>query len=279
MLFSERKGYKPVRKVVQKDDIDDDLRCGLWNAIHAFILEKIKCRYNDDVLENSNLWILFRLYWHNYFKRPLDTIPYNSDNAFSEVRKYFHTCKWHEIYDFIEFTAQNAPDNLKETFKQFCNQVLERELSAYRFIENQITNITSEEEISSIEDALKSTSKFTGARTHLKTSLKLLSDRKSPDYRNSIKEAISAIESLSQSITEKPSSTLGEALNIIEKKRAIHPALKQALSSLYGYTSDADGIRHAMLEENNLTFVDAKFMLVSCTAFVNYLIGGMSNMK
>jgi len=42
-------------------------------------------------------------------------------------------------------------------------------------------------------------------------------------------------------------------------------------SKLYGYTSDSDGIRHALLKENKLNFEDAKFMLVSCSAFVNYL--------
>jgi hypothetical protein len=43
------------------------------------------------------------------------------------------------------------------------------------------------------------------------------------------------------------------------------------LSALYGYTSDSSGIRHALQDEPNLDFVDAKFMLVACSAFVNYL--------
>lgn len=51
----------------------------------------------------------------------------------------------------------------------------------------------------------------------------------------------------------------------------VHPALRGAFQKLYGYTSDADGIRYALLEESNLDFEDAKFMLVSCSAFVNYL--------
>ena len=40
---------------------------------------------------------------------------------------------------------------------------------------------------------------------------------------------------------------------------------------MWTYTSDEHGIRHALLEESDLTFEDAKFMLVSCCAFVNYL--------
>lgn len=57
----------------------------------------------------------------------------------------------------------------------------------------------------------------------------------------------------------------------VEKKIELHPALKEAFNKLYGYTSNADGIRHALLEEDTLDFEDAKFMLVSCSAFINYL--------
>ena len=51
----------------------------------------------------------------------------------------------------------------------------------------------------------------------------------------------------------------------------MHPALNKAFSTLYGYTSNAKGIRHALLEESTLDFEDAKFMLVACSAFINYL--------
>jgi hypothetical protein len=64
---------------------------------------------------------------------------------------------------------------------------------------------------------------------------------------------------------------LGEALRKVEGRVAIHPALKKGFSNIYGYTSDAGGIRHALLEEASLHFEDAKYMLVSCSAFVNYL--------
>ena len=126
-------------------------------------------------------------------------------------------------------------------------------------------------EISEIEEALKAENYPKPVVSHLEQALNLLADRKSPDYRNSIKESILAVEATCQLITGNSKATLGQVLGEIEKKVDIHPALKSSFSKLYGYTSDADGIRPALLEESNLNFEDAKFILVSCSAFINYL--------
>jgi len=91
-----------------------------------------------------------------------------------------------------------------------CNDVLESEMSAYRFVGKYITQITSKEEISEIEEALRTPLK--PVRIHLEKSLELLSDRKSPDYRNSIKESISAVEAVCKIITGDKKATLGKCL-------------------------------------------------------------------
>jgi hypothetical protein len=276
MLFSSRKGLTPIKEVIQNDSMDDALRHGLWNAMHLCIWESIEygSYYND--FKSANVYGLFQHYWHNLFKVPLDKLPSQLSGAHEKVRKYFFDCSWYQAYDFIEFTAQHCPEDLSEEFIKFCNHILEKELSAYRFVGNQLTDITSEEELESIETAINSATKYSGASSHLKTAVGFLSDRKSPDYRNSIKESISSVESLCKSITGDSKATLGTALKEIEQTHQLHPAFKKALSNLYGYTNDTGGIRHALLEESSITYSDAKFMLVSCSAFVNYMLGKVS---
>ena len=276
MLFSKRKGFSSVRDTIQKDSMDDALRHGLWNALHLHIWKRIEFNHYSHSFQSSNVYSLFQHYWLNLFKFPLDNLPNNLEEAHQRIRDYFFECSWYEVYDFIEFTAQNCPKYLKEYFIISCNHSLEKELSAFRFVDMQLTDITNEEEIESIESAIKSTTKYSGASKHLKTALGFLSDRKSPDYRNSIKESISAVESLCVSVSNDPKATLGAALNKIEKSHQLHPAFKKALSSLYGYTSDSNGIRHALLEESTVSYNDAKFMLVSCSAFINYVLGKIS---
>ncbi|MFW1857131.1 AbiJ-NTD4 domain-containing protein [Acinetobacter defluvii] len=275
MRFSERYGYKPVREIIQKKSIDNDLKNSLWSLLQLSIFEKIKYANGQyDEVKKSNLEILIHSYWFHFFKKPIDNIPFSYSETLKNIRKAFFEMKWHEIYSFIEITLIFYPEtvNSKQSFIQSVNNVLERECGAYRIINDDITPITSEQEIQSIGEALANTNPYSGVQQHLNQALKLMSDRQKPDYRNSIKEAISAVESICKIVTNDEKSTLGKALKIIEDKCGLHPALKGSLSQLYGYTSDGDGIRHAMLEESNLTYIDAKFMLVACTNFINYFI-------
>jgi len=127
-------------------------------------------------------------------------------------------------------------------------------------------------EIQAIEDAIEYP--LETVSNHISQALQLFADRKDPDYRNSIKESISAVEALCRAIAGDDKATLSQALHIIERqgKVRIHPALIEGLSKIYGYTSDESGIRHALIENKEpSTSADAQFMLIMCSAFIHYL--------
>jgi hypothetical protein len=84
------------------------------------------------------------------------------------------------------------------------------------------------------------------------------------------------VESLVAKAVRVEKGTLGQLVKRLEDEIALHPALKSAFSSLYGYTSDESGIRHALTEGDKVDFHDAKFMLVVCAAFVNFVKGKLS---
>ena len=121
-----------------------------------------------------------------------------------------------------------------------------------------------------IEEAARD-SRLAGVSAHIECALEHYADRENPNYRNSIKESISAVESIARVVSGRDKATLGDALKTIEESGQLHPALKKGFLNLYGYTSDEQGIRHAMLDEPNLTAADARYFLVSCSSFVNYL--------
>ena len=143
--------------------------------------------------------ILYRRLWLDFFKLPLDSLSKDLHVIDLEIRTRFFKWSWHEVYDFIEFVAQIIPvrwRTLMYAILQYCSWTGN---VAYRFVDGVIAPITSEEEISAINDALAV--KFSPVRPHLNSALEKLTDRKNPDYRNSIKESISAVEALVQTIT------------------------------------------------------------------------------
>ncbi|MBA7711329.1 hypothetical protein ES703_120288 [subsurface metagenome] len=268
-LFSQREGFKPIKNVIQLRSMDQELHNSLWNAFYIHYLEDLTTQYIKD--ERDAYALLFSM-WLHYFKQPIDQMPARSDDARDFIRKYFFSCNWFEVYDLMEFTVNNFPGvSVNKQFIEYSNLIMERELSGYRFIGETIAPVTSKEEVAEIEEALKYTGSLKTVSIHMKESLRLFSDRKSPDYRNSIKESISAVEAICGLITGKKKPTLGDALKVITEKIEMHTALQQAFIKLYGYTSDAEGIRHSLMAEPNLNSEDAKFMLVSCSAFINYL--------
>ena len=270
MRFSERQELRSVKSAIQIDSIDGPLRNSLWNVLQSVVWDSHEDRGGYSYTSSSNLFELFRSYWADYFKSPTDQIPTYIREAIKAIRQYFFECEWYEVYDFMEFTAGFLTKS-RARFTEISNRSLEREVSGYRFIGDKIVPISSATELDAVETAIQNSGSNTGARVHLQRALELLSDRQSPDYRNSIKESISAVEAIVVGIAGDSSATLGIALKAISQHAPIHPALNRSLTALYGYTSDSDGIRHALLDEPNLDFIDAKFMLVACAAFANYI--------
>jgi len=270
MKFSDRVGITKIKTELQIELIDDVLRTRIYNIIILLLINKLG--YYID--ESDSFYRLIKLMWHYFFKLDFDTIPPTGDSFNSYLKKYFMECEWYEVYNLLEFLYQELPDS-NEEFKKYINNVLEEELSGYRIIGKEVTQITDKKEIKEIEEALLKSEekKLNAVYKHLDSAISKLSDKEKPDYRNSIKESISAIESISKIISGNPKAGFGEALEIIEKNIGIHKALKKGFLAIYGYSSDSGGIRHAMTDElNPVNFEDAKFMLIACSALINYLI-------
>jgi hypothetical protein len=279
--FSERIGKKPKKVEIQIDHIDDELRNGIWNVLCMYIHEQLE---KQVWLGNSKYKSFIESIWFSFFKEPIDKIPISTRDIVEEIRRRFFKWDYLQIYDYVDFISSlddyDAPYDTAE-FIEACNFVLKRDLSGYRFVNGLLAPITNEMEISEIERAISDSSvnNLKGVSIHLNEALTKLSAKTNPDYRNSIKESISAVESICQQITGDNKAELGKAIKKLKTILPIHGALEQGFVKLYGWTSDGDGIRHAMMEDSELDQEDALFMLISCSAFVNYLITKASKLK
>lgn len=286
--FSERKGLKKLSDKIQINTLDDRTRNLIFNLIiKDFLLDlkKENAYFYSGVLINNFIEFLYL----NTFSRSIEDLP-NINNQlgvqklFNDISEIIKKYDFNSVFDLIEavmkflkiYTDNKLCPNFEEvnhfsyyTYIKSFNLIFEEENVMYRLIDGKITDITNQQEIDEIQEALKI--KTNVCTQHLNKSLELLYDRKNHDYENSIKESISAVESMCNIITGGKDS-LGDALKALKKTGVhIHPALEGAFDKLYGYSSNEAGIRHGNGIDMNTTFEEAKFMLVACSAFINYL--------
>ncbi len=282
--FSDRNKIKPLNMEMQLTEFDQRTRIAFINLIKQW--------YDDEWFDN---------YKYSFYENLLSNVfsIYISDDVIYEIEneenKLFNTyiydiiinqsSSYDDILTLLEYIVncfkeaeRNEPYNALFPFRQNkdytqeINSLFIKECVGYRMIDNQIIPITDKIEFEEIQQAIKN--KFEGSKNHLKKAISFLYDKEKPDYKNSIKESISAVESICKIIINNDNTTLGKALNKLEESGIkIHKSLKSAFSSLYGYSSNEGGIRHSEgMLESNVSFDDAKYMLVTCSAFINYLI-------
>ena len=271
--FSDRNGIKSENTQIQFKDFDDHTRVCFVNLVNAIYNTVYKNIYGGD---NQ---IFLKAILNQVYMEIVDfsvNVKYNENKVFKLVNDTLLYDNYDAVLTLIEFICQKLSDISHQDWSTQFNKIFQQEYVGYRFVNRIIVPITDENEINSIENAIDT--RHESINKHLKKAIALLSDREKPDYENSIKESISAVEAMCVSILGK-GATLGAALKQLEKHGVvIHPSMKSAFEKLYGYTSDANGIRHAgNIGGNSSTFEEAKFMLVSCSAFINYLIGVLAD--
>lgn len=285
MLFSYRNNL-----LGNSDDLSK-LKNRVWNTFEQLIfVYNRNCVTSFDLNFYDTAEILF---YHVADKLGLDSTNKNGYSLYTELHDFLNSSqKINYVFDFIEaqlevlrckklFSTHYLSNdiervNLNPVYSEAAvryKQVLVDLNLPYQLYKNHIVALIDANEIETIEKA--SNTKYDSINRHIDKAWMLFSDRKNPDYENSIKESISAVEAMCCIITGMTGAqaTLGKALKKLKESGVhIHSAMENAFSSLYGYTSGENGIRHGGIDFTNAPEEDAKYMLISCSAFVNYLI-------
>ena len=304
--FSDRNNIDKLNEKIQIDSFDERTRICLYNyfinvvenggygyylsqgASENFYLNVYKNAYCETV-DNYGV-----LYIPNYIQKCKNNIrntftkgSYDSILTLIEYMAYLldeeYIPRQYQNYDESQYCIDDNEDGKSDVnythIRNQINVLFEKECVRYRFIGYYIVAITDQCEINEIEQAC--CNPYSGCRAHIEKAVGFLADREHKDYKNCIKESISAVESICKIIVGDEKATLGMAIKKLKENGInIHHALVTAFSKLFGYTSDEGGIRHAEgLFVSEVSFEEAKFMLVSCSAFVNYLIAEYGKIK
>lgn len=281
-LFSVRYGYTHPSDVIIREDLPIEVQNAICSSYD--ILPELFHYSNVLAYQHGNFYEDLELHIWVYFLnfRQGEFYIGRGDRIVAASYLEDENVSWYKKLDLIEFTidylrsldSKHDPlsRQVSTAFITRLNSEFKRLNFAYRIVDDRIVEITSDEEIKSIDTALAESD--TKVKEHLSRALEHYAKRPEGDYRNSIKESISAVEAYCRERTGK--NTLGDAIKALKNTGiTLHPLLETSLTKLYAYTNQPDtGIRHSLMDDSEGYTPgadEALFMLVACSAFINYL--------
>lgn len=273
--FGKRYGFDKGDNQPQLTSMNHELRNDLYNAHTVFFTRPAEPFFPDawDVIAERRQGFFVGL-WSVFFHRKVNEFTWLKYKKVSE--DLFYDGNWYKVYEYLEEILKlrnSGQDDFEfDTFIRIINDALSENNSAYQINNYVFIPINQPEELAELERLKQKTIqyKLKTISTHLETAKKHLAHKPDPDLRNSIKESISMVGTIARMITND--STLGKALNTLDKKKKINSELKSGFEKLYAFTNSKEGIRHEFMDDSTLDLETTRFFLISCSAFTNYLI-------
>ncbi len=273
LSFSQANGYEELPQPLALGEISDDARRKLWDLLWTWAWPRGKLSIVDRV---SAPWDSVLLAAHqDFFKRPADEFKTDAIPLLNLYKSaILLSLPLEGLFDLWQLIMRHP--SCPSPFIVDTSKIFEECQLAYIVDTNGISTIlpaATTQEGEALIGALGNLNEggYSGAEVHLREAGIQIS---AGDWAESVRESIHAVESVARVLDPRDASTLDRALKSLEKQIRIHPALKDAFSKLYGYTSDEEGIRHALLQDDSSPVGrdEAVFMLGACASFVTYLL-------
>ena len=266
--FSVAFGYADLPQQMKLGELPQEARIGLWNAFFSTFQERYSTLRGMDYEWEEILTAAHA----DHFNLALDTFTIQPEHILGFYKRHFLEAEINGVFDLILFLARK--DQCPYDFLLMVKRVFVNHRLAYVFDTNTRTifQAYTPEEGQAMVAAVNAlvNEGLNGAGRHLIQAADFANEGR---WERSVHESISAVESVACQIEPK-SNTLGAALKKLEKQGLLaHPALNQGFGKLYGYTSNEQGVRHALLDQgqSNVGQDEAVFMLGACASFASYL--------
>lgn len=211
-----------------------------------------------------------------------DPWDYDQESSWSALSAHLKGCVWAEFYDFVELVGKllvkkndEIPFGTDRDFKDYqkkLNELFQEDgigwsLNDSSELHRQVHPSVAKR-MQSAKQAL--TSQFQGARLHYQKAETYLYQHPI-DEANSIKEIVSAVESVAKVIVPK-AKTLGDAIKFLKNDGRFSPHLIDALGRIYNYSNVTPLVRHGHVKTGQPKLEEAELILLSGVAFIKYLI-------
>ena len=269
-LFSRRYGLIPTPEGLIFDNVPETARVGLCHIVDYLLRNNRHIGYRD----------LYRA-CYAALRVPRERHVVSEYESELAVHKVIMNCVWWQFYDLCE-TIWSSIDSLEDqqAFTDDLNHLLAEERLGFELRQGKLERLGSSFVDSEIQEArfLLKEDEFKGADAHFEKAVRAISVRPNPDVENSIKDAVSAVESVARIVANNPKAILSDILKDMSKKGNIPKPLEQAMQKLYAYRGNEPGVAHGLVEDSAVTVDEAQLVLAMSAAIMVYLVNKNKNM-
>ena len=287
LTFSQREGKSSLPEPMRLEHIPNKFRQAIWLSIATEIKES-----SVDIPESAfpifdperDIGSIIESYEYDILGRFHDEISsYWPDEALTFFKEAICEGNYHEVLTLLEYVlrheycSEHLCNKLIDAFDETSVAYYVEQIGGFPTIMPRISLEAGEATRQAIE-AIQLAG-LGGASTHLSEAAKHINNQQ---YSDSIVDSVHAVESVARLVSPKKANTLRPALDSLENAGVIkHRVLKNAFSKLYDYTSDEQGIRHALLDKNSpeVGLDEAMFMFGACASFAAYLVSKHRQME
>ena len=273
LTFSQRNGYRSLPEPLKVGDLPSKARNQIWNILYSCLEEATQGGFGTRSPLTAHWRQIAKAVHTDYFDEPADEWDPSLAFTVDVLKPLVFEGPFNEVLDLLEFIMRCSA--CPPYFILAVEFMLKKQQVAYVVSTTDIPTIipaTTEFEGVQILDAMATLTEagLEGAQAHLRDAV---AATRRNDWAASIRDSIHAVESVAKQLSHQGASSLGPALQTIEQHGALHPALKDAFKKLYGFTSNEQGIRHALFDQGtaNVGANEALFMLGACASFASYL--------
>lgn len=257
------------------EEISVDLRREIWNVTREMLMSMRGRSITGESFFDFEGARFVEQVLGRFLKKSEDEVRTDYDEVLDLFKTLILRVEFHAILDLVEIISDVEESG---SFRDRVAECFERQSAAYRLDVSrppfQFVPRSSEAQGNATREAIETIREggMDGADTHLRHAAEHLNARR---FADSVRESIHAVESVARMVDPKAERTLAPALSSLERAGVIrHKALKEALSKLYGYTNDTQGIRHSLLDKESpdVDLDEAMFMFGACASFAAYLV-------
>ncbi|HEK1364478.1 hypothetical protein KZ854_13520 [Pseudomonas aeruginosa] len=290
MRFSHRYGYDPLRKpgeVIVEDApewLRRDFIVSILDPLTFIDLDSRQKNTEERPLGiktlNQRLCIATRT--------EMDDQDWDSWTCQASLELTLLRATWWQFYDCVEiigtqlhqtekkYESDPFPDVWDEfrfpAYRSKVNALFEQQMVGWRLNDQSQLEMALPKDLADrIEATSKSlTDEFQSARAHYRKAKRyILGTTKDPE--NSIKESISALESVCR-VIHPDTPTLGKALSKMKSEGLYPPMMISVFEKFYAYCNDEPSVRHGSDKPSRVQLLDAELALHLGAAFIRYTL-------